>query len=66
MEKLAKMKCVACREGAPTVTNEEIKEFKPQVPDWDIVEREGIYRLERMFSFNDFLEAVAFTNGIGT
>ena len=65
MEKLAQMKCVACREGAPTVTKEEIAEFKPQVPDWDIVEREEISRLERTFSFNNFLEAIAFTNAIG-
>ena len=65
MKKLAKMECVACREGAPTVTKEEIAEFKPQVPDWDIVERGGIYRLERIFLFNNFLEAIAFTNGIG-
>ena len=44
---------------------EFVQEFKPQVPDWDIVEREEIYRLERMFSFNNFLEAIAFTNEIG-
>ena len=65
MEKLTKMKCVACQEGAPTVTKEEIAEFKPQVPDWDIVERQEIDRLERVYSFNNFVEAIAFTNRVG-
>ncbi|MCH8010679.1 MAG: 4a-hydroxytetrahydrobiopterin dehydratase [Candidatus Marinimicrobia bacterium] len=65
MEELTKMKCVACRKGAPTVTEEEVAEFKPQVPDWDIVEREGINRLERAFSFKNFVEALAFTNRVG-
>ena len=65
MEKLTKMKCVACQEGAPTDTKEEIAEFKPQVPDWDIVERQKIERLERVYSFNNFVEAIAFTNRVG-
>ena len=65
MEKLTKMKCVACRKGAPTVTKDEMVEFKQQVPDWDIVKRERINRLERAYSFKNFVEALAFTNKVG-
>jgi 4a-hydroxytetrahydrobiopterin dehydratase len=39
--------------------------LKPQVPDWAIVEREGIPRLERVFSFRSFAEALRFTNRVG-
>ncbi len=32
-EELTQMVCEACRFGAPTVTDEEMAQFKPQVPD---------------------------------
>ena len=65
MTELAKEKCEACRKGAPTVTAEEMEALKPQVPEWTIVEREGIPRLERVFEFPDFVQALAFTNRVG-
>jgi 4a-hydroxytetrahydrobiopterin dehydratase len=65
MESLASMKCEACRRGAPTVTEEEQQELLPQVPEWTVVEREGIERLERVFGFPDFAQALAFTNRVG-
>ena len=65
METLTQMKCVACRKGEPTVTDAEIAEFQPQVPDWEIVERDGIIRLRRAFSFDDFAQALEFTNTVG-
>jgi 4a-hydroxytetrahydrobiopterin dehydratase len=65
MEELAQMKCVACRKDAPTVTDEEIAELRPQAPEWAIVERDGIKRLERVFKFDNFAQALAFTNKVG-
>ena len=65
MTELAKTKCEACRKGAPTVTADEMEALKPQVPEWAVVEREGIPRLERVFEFPDFAQALAFTNLIG-
>jgi len=59
------MKCVACRKGEPTVTDAEIAEFHPQVPEWQIVERDGIKRLERVFKFDNFVQALAFANKVG-
>ena len=65
MSDLNQMKCVACRVGEPTVTEAEIAEFLPQIPQWQIVEREGVKRLERVFQFKDFAQALAFTNKVG-
>ena len=65
MGALSEMKCTACRGGEPTVTEEEIAQYHPQVPEWQIVEREGIKRLERVFKFPDFAQALAFTNRVG-
>ena len=65
MNQLMQLKCTACRKGEPTVTDEEIAEFRPQVPDWTILEVEGVKRLEKVFRFDNFVHALAFTNKIG-
>ena len=59
------MKCVACRKGEPTVTDAEITELHPEAPQWQIVEQGGIKRLERMFKFENFAQALAFTDKVG-
>ena len=65
MATLTQMKCVACRRDAPTVTDAEISELQPQIPDWSLVEVDGVKRLTRVFSFRDFAEALEFTNKVG-
>lgn len=65
MVALAEQKCSACHKDAPSVTEEEITQLKPQIPDWKMVEVEGQKRLERTFSFPDFQQALAFTNRVG-
>lgn len=65
MNELHRMKCVACRAGEPTVTKEEIAEFHPQIPDWQIKEVDGVKRLERVFKFKNFAQALEFTNKVG-
>lgn len=65
MTSLNQQKCTACRVGEPTVTDAEIAALHPEVPDWQIVERDGIRRLERTFRFKDFAAALAFTAQVG-
>lgn len=65
MQALSELRCEACREGAPVATEAERAEYMPQLPDWQIVEREGIERLERVYHFRNFAEALEFTNRIG-
>ena len=65
MERLTQMKCVACRKDAPTVTDAEIAEFQRQVSDWDVVERDEIKRLRRVFLVDDFAQALEFTKKVG-
>ena len=65
MSDLTEQKCVACRVGAPKVTEQEINELKPQIPDWELVEREGIPRLERVYRFKNFAQALSFTVKVG-
>ena len=65
MSILTNEECTACRRDSPQVTEAEIRELKPQVPDWTLVEREDIQRLERVFRFGSFAEALSFTNRVG-
>ncbi len=65
MPDLAQLKCVACRGGEPTLTDAQIAQLKPQVPDWQVREIDGERRLERTFKFSNFREALAFTNKVG-
>jgi 4a-hydroxytetrahydrobiopterin dehydratase len=65
MDQLNQMVCVACRKGEPTVTDAEMAELKPQIPDWHVLEVDSVKRLERVFTFPNFVEALAFTNKVG-
>jgi 4a-hydroxytetrahydrobiopterin dehydratase len=59
------MKCVACRGGEPKLTESEISELLPQVAEWQVKEVNGEKRLERVFKFKNFAQALEFTNKIG-
>ena len=65
MSGLAETRCTACQGDEPTLTDAEIGELRPQVPDWRVEERHGVKRLERAFRFGDFAGALAFTDGVG-
>ena len=65
MAELNQMKCVACRGGEPTLTDEQVREYQPQVPEWQVKVQNGEKRLERAFKFKNFGEALAFTNKVG-
>ena len=65
MATLAEMRCVACRADAPRVTDAEVDELMPQIPSWELLEIDGIKRLRRVFRFDNFAEALQFTNAVG-
>ena len=65
MSELTEQKCVACRADAPRVTEAEIAEMKPRIPDWEIIPRGGIAQLERVFLFDNFRDALSFTLKVG-
>lgn len=65
MEDLKAQSCVPCRGGEPPLSEAEIATLKPQLPEWELVEVDGIKRLRRAFKFKDFREALQFTNRVG-
>ncbi len=64
MSNLIQYKCVPCENNIPPLKEEEIEEYRKDVPEWEEIEVEGVRRLERTFKFNNFAEALEFTNKI--
>jgi 4a-hydroxytetrahydrobiopterin dehydratase len=57
--------CESCQANAPRLTPEEINELLKKVQSWSVVEVDGEKRLERVFKFKDFAQAIAFTDRVG-
>ena len=62
---LYQLKCVACQGDTPRMTAREINERLPEVPDLQVIEEDNIPRLQRVFKFKDFSQALEFTNRVG-
>ncbi|MDI5921798.1 4a-hydroxytetrahydrobiopterin dehydratase [Halomonas sp. LR5S13] len=65
MSQLSEQQCEACSWDAPHVTEAEIEQYKAEIPEWQIIERDGIMKLERVFKFRNFKQALDFTNRVG-
>ncbi len=65
MAQLSEQACEACRADAPRVTEQELAALIREIPDWVPESRDGVLQLERVFSFKNFREALAFTNRVG-
>ena len=64
MTDLARGHCVPCRGGVPTLTDVEVRELMPQVPGWTLKRQNGIWCIQRVFQFKNFIEAMTFTNKV--
>ncbi|NOL50636.1 4a-hydroxytetrahydrobiopterin dehydratase [Pelistega suis] len=62
MTALNQQSCEACRADAPRVTDEELAELVRMVPEWRAIVVDGIMQLERVFTFKNFKQAMAFSN----
>ena len=62
---LSKQSCEACRADAPKISDEDLKLMMPNIPDWSVIVIDGVMQLSREFDFNNFAQALAFTNRVG-
>ena len=65
MTELTERKCEACRADAPQATPEEIEEYMAQIPDWEIVDVDGVKQLQRVYKFKNFVQALQFADKVG-
>ena len=64
MSDLIKQKCEACRADAPRVTDDELPDLLKQIPDWQPITTESVLKLNKVFNFKNYAEAISFTNKI--
>lgn len=64
-QQLAQMDTSASRRDRSPLTDQEIEELTGQLSDWQLAEEDGIKKLRRTFTFNDFVQALKFTNQVG-
>jgi 4a-hydroxytetrahydrobiopterin dehydratase len=62
---LADEHCVPVTRASTAVTASERAGLAAEIHDWRCVTRNGVERLERAFTFDDFAQALAFTNRVG-
>lgn len=65
MPSLDQQSCEACRADAPKISDEELRELMPQIPDWGVIVVDGIMQLQRVFEFKNFEQAMVFSNRVG-
>ena len=65
MSGLNQEKCVACRRDSPPASGQDVAELHPQISHWDMISEDGINKLDRVFSFPNFQEALDFTKTVG-
>jgi 4a-hydroxytetrahydrobiopterin dehydratase len=65
MSELTRERCVACRRDSPLVTDAEVQHLKPQIPEWTLLDDGGVNKLERVFRFRNFADALRLTNQVG-
>ena len=64
MSDLIKQKCEACRADAPRVTDDELPNLLKQIPDWQPITTGSVLKLNKVFNFENYAEAISFTNKI--
>ena len=61
-EALAQKHCVPCKGGTPALQGAPLQALAAQLPQWTVV---GDHHLDRVFTFPNFVTALAFVNRTG-
>lgn len=64
-ENLTQKKCTACTSDSAPLSESKIKQLKPQIPDWEIEDKNGELRLKKSYKFSNFKQALTFTQQVG-
>lgn len=65
MAMLADVECVECSAGDKPMRADDIERLAPHVPDWRLVEEEGVRKIRRVYKLKDFSAALDFTQKVG-
>lgn len=63
-QQLSTQQCESCNKRSATVTDKDMAQFMLQLPDWAVINHQGMMRLARDFTFNNYEQALVFTNQV--
>jgi len=64
MNELAQLHCSPIAANTPRLSQREINELAEKLSGWQTCEKDGEMRLEKIFRFENFSEAIAFTDQV--
>ena len=66
MNDLLEKKCVPCEGGVKAFDISEIHKYQKKVDGWDIIkDNKNIYKLQKKFTFKNFMQSQLFVNEVG-
>ncbi len=65
MTSLAQSQCEPCSGNAMPLSHEACQAHLKALPEWQIIEHDGIMKLSRQFTFRNFADALAFSQRVG-
>jgi len=64
MDELAKLHCSPIGATTPRLNEHDINQLKAKLPGWVTYEKDAELHLEKVYEFEDFRKAIAFTNQV--
>ena len=65
MTHLHTQQCDPCRIGAEKVSMQEAASLLDELPEWEMIDVDGEFHLQRRYTFSNFVEAQRFANAVG-
>lgn len=62
---LADLPLELCRKGTPPLTADDWTPWLQELPQWQVLQVDGITQLQRVYELGNFVEALLLTNRIG-
>ncbi len=64
MNGLENLHCSVISASTPKLNTQEISQYLERISNWRLYEKDGEPRLEKVYVFKDFNQAIAFTNQV--
>ncbi len=65
MDHLSEQGCEPCQGNVSPVTEEEIAQYKPLIPEWQLLSEQQVSYLERSYTLPNFKTALNFAQKVG-
>jgi 4a-hydroxytetrahydrobiopterin dehydratase len=65
MDNLQKLQVEPITNASLPLKQSEIEQYRARLPEWTLIEENSEQRLQRVFKFKNFLDALKFTNQVG-